>query len=140
MKLKVKRIHPEARLPVYGHPGDAGLDLFSVVDRDLAPGEVFAVPTGIQIAVPAGHVGLVWDKSGISLKGVHRLAGVIDAGYRGEVQVVLINLGAAPFALRQGMKIAQLLVQPVAVIEVIECEALDDTSRGQGGFGSTGLY
>ncbi|MGZ5515150.1 MAG: dUTP diphosphatase, partial [Candidatus Aminicenantales bacterium] len=133
MKLKVKRIHPEAKLPVYGHPGDAGLDLFSVVDRDLAPGEVLAVPTGIQMAVPAGHVGLVWDKSGISLKGVHRLAGVIDAGYRGEVQVVMINLGAAPFALKRGMKIAQLLVQPVAAVEVIECEALDDTSRGQGG-------
>ncbi len=140
MELKVKRIHPEARLPIYGHPGDAGLDLFSVVDRDLAPGEVFAAPTGIQIAVPAGHVGLVWDKSGISLKGVHRLAGVIDAGYRGEVQVVLINLGAAPFAVKKGMKIAQLLVQPVAALEIVEADSLDDTSRGQGGFGSTGLY
>jgi len=140
MELKVKRIHPEAKLPVYGHPGDAGLDLFSVVDHDLAPGEVLAVPTGIQIAVPAGHVGLVWDKSGISLKGVHRLAGVIDAGYRGEVQVVMINLGAAPLALRKGMKIAQLLVQPVAAVEVIEADSLDGTSRGQGGFGSTGLF
>jgi dUTP pyrophosphatase len=140
MELKVKRIHSEAKLPVYGHPGDAGLDLFSVVDRELAPGEVFAVPTGIQIAVPAGHVGLVWDKSGISLKAVHRLAGVVDAGYRGEVQVVLINLGASPFALRRGMKIAQLLVQPVAAVEVVEADSLDGTSRGQGGFGSTGLY
>jgi len=140
MMLKVKRIHPEARLPVYGHPGDAGLDLFSVVDRDLAPGEVFAVPTGIQIAIPPGHVGLVWDKSGISLKGVHRLAGVVDAGYRGEVQVVMINLGAAPFAVRKGMKIAQLLVQPVAAVGIIECETLDGTPRGEGGFGSTGLY
>jgi dUTP pyrophosphatase len=140
MELRVKRIHPEARLPVYGHPGDAGLDLFAVVDRDIAPGEVFAVPTGIQIAVPAGHVGLVWDKSGISLKGVHRLAGVIDAGYRGEVQVVLINLGAAPFAVRKGMKIAQLLVQPVPAVAVVESDSLDDTSRGQGGFGSTGLF
>ncbi len=140
MVLKVKRIHPEAKLPVYGHPGDAGLDLFAVEDRDLARGEVFAVPTGIQIAVPAGHVGLVWDKSGISLKGVHRLAGVIDAGYRGEVQVVLINLGAAPFAVRKGMKIAQLLVQAISAVEVLECESLDDTSRGEGGFGSTGLY
>ncbi len=140
MELRVKRIHPEARLPVYGHPGDAGLDLFSVVDRELAPGEVFAVPTGIQVAVPAGHVGLVWDKSGISLKSVHRLAGVVDSGYRGEVQVVLINLGAAPLAIKKGMKIAQLLVQPVAAVDVVECEALDDTSRGQGGFGSTGLY
>jgi dUTP pyrophosphatase len=140
MELRVKRIHPEAKLPVYGHPGDAGLDIFSVVDRDLAPGEVFAVPTGIQIAVPAGHAGLVWDKSGLSLKGVHRLAGVIDEGFRGEVQVVLINLGSAPFAVRKGMKIAQLLVQPVSAVRVIESDTLDDTARGQGGFGSTGLY
>ena len=140
MELRVKRIHPEAKLPVYGHSGDAGLDLFSVVDRELAPGEVFAVPTGIQVAVPAGHVGLVWDKSGISLKSVHRLAGVVDSGYRGEVQVVMINLGAVPFAVRKGMKIAQMLVQPVAAVSVIECEALDGTSRGEGGFGSTGLY
>ncbi len=140
MELKVKRIHPEAKLPAYAHPGDAGLDLYAVVDRDLAPGELFAVPTGIQIAVPAGHVGLVWDKSGISLQGVHRLAGVIDAGYRGEVQVVLINLGAAPFAVRKGAKIAQLLVQPITAVAVVEADRLDDTSRGQGGFGSTGLY
>ena len=140
MEIKVKRIHPEAKLPVYGHPGDAGLDLFAVADRDLAPGEVFAVPTGIQVAVPPGHVGLVWDKSGISLKGVHRLAGVIDAGYRGEIQVVMINLGGTPFAIRKGMKIAQMLVQPVTSVTVVESDALDDTSRGDGGFGSTGLY
>ena len=140
MELRVKRIHPEAKLPVYGHSGDAGLDLFSVVDRGLAPGEVFAVPTGIQVAVPAGHVGLVWDKSGISLKSVHRLAGVVDSGYRGEVQVVLINLGAASFAIKKGMKVAQMLVQSVAAVEVVESDSLDDTPRGQGGFGSTGLY
>jgi dUTP pyrophosphatase len=140
MDLKVKRIHPDAKLPVYGHPGDAGLDLFAVADRDLAPGEVFAVPTGIQVAVPPGHVGLVWGKSGISLARVHRLAGVIDAGYRGEVQVVMINLGGTPFAIKKGMKIAQMLVQPVTSVTVVESDALDDTSRGQGGFGSTGLY
>ena len=140
MELKVKRIHPEAKLPVYGHPGDAGLDLFAVFDHDLVPGEVFAVPTGVQIAVPAGHVGLVWDKSGISLKSVHRLAGVIDAGYRGEVQVVLINLGRSPFEIKTGMKIAQMLIQPVSSMEIFESESLDDTSRGEGGFGSTGLY
>jgi len=140
MELKVKRIHPEAKLPVYGHPGDAGLDLFAVVDRELEPGEVFAVPTGLQVAIPDGHVGLVWDKSGISLRGVHRLAGVVDSGYRGEIQVVMINLGPGAFALKKGMKIAQMLIQPVAAVEVIECEALDGTSRGQGGFGSTGLY
>jgi dUTP pyrophosphatase len=140
MELRVKRIHPEAKLPVYGHQGDAGLDLFSVVDRELVPGEVFAVPTGIQIAIPADHVGLVWDKSGISLQGVHRLAGVVDSGYRGEVQVVMINLSAVPFAVKKGMKIAQMLVQPVAAVSVVESGSLDGTSRGEGGFGSTGLY
>ena len=140
MELKVKRIHPEAKVPVYGHPGDAGMDLFSVVDHELAPGAVFAVPTGIQVAIPAGFVGLIWDKSGISLKGVHRLAGVVDAGYRGEVQVVMINLGREPFVVRKGMKIAQMLFQPVAGVRIVESDSLDDTSRGDGGFGSTGLY
>jgi dUTP pyrophosphatase len=140
MELKVKRIHPDSKVPVYGHPGDAGMDLFAVVDRTLAPGEVFAVPTGIQVAIPAGSVGLIWDKSGISLKGVHRLAGVVDAGYRGEVQVVMINLGKEPFTVKKGMKIAQMLIQPVTEVRIVESESLDDTSRGEGGFGSTGLY
>ncbi|MGD1010309.1 MAG: dUTP diphosphatase [Candidatus Aminicenantales bacterium] len=138
MELKIKRIHPDAKVPVYGHPGDAGMDLFAVVDRTLAPGEVFAVPTGIQVAIPAGSVGLIWDKSGISLRGVHRLAGVVDAGYRGEVQVVMINLGKEPFAVKKGMKIAQMLIQPVTGARIVESETLDDTSRGEGGFGSTG--
>ena len=102
MELKVKRIHPEAKLPVYGHPGDAGLDLFSCVDRDSRAGRGEGRPDGIQVAIPRGFVGLIWDKSGISLKGVHRLAGVVDAGYRGEVQVVMINLGREPFAIKNG--------------------------------------
>ena len=140
MELKVKRIHPDAKIPVYGHPGDAGMDLFAVVDRVLGPGDVFAVPTGIQVAIPSGFAGLIWDKSGISLKGVHRLAGVVDAGYRGEVQVVMINLGNEPFPIRKGMKIAQMLIQPVAAVAVIDSDTLDDTPRGEGGFGSTGLF
>ena len=140
MKLRVKKIHPEAKLPAYAHAGDAGFDLFSCVDYDLAAGEVKAIATGIQMAIPPGHVGLVWDKSGISLKGVHRLAGVVDAGYRGEVQVVLVNLGREPYAVKKGMKIAQMLIQPVQAVDVEEAPDLDDTTRGQGGFGSTGLY
>lgn len=140
MRLPVKKIHPEARLPVYQHRGDAGLDLFSVVDELIAPGEVKAVPTGIRMAIPEGYVGLVWDKSGISLQGVHRLAGVVDAGYRGEVRVVLANLGREPFAVRKGMKIAQMLIQPVQAVEIVEAEDLDETSRGEGGFGSTGRF
>ena len=140
MELKIKRIHDSAKLPSYGHKADAGLDLFSCVDCVLGPGEVKAVPTGIKVAIPLGFVGLVWDKSGISLKGVHRLAGVVDAGYRGEVRVVMVNLGDKPFGIELGMKIAQMLIQPVMEVTVVEAQELDDTSRGEGGFGSTGLY
>lgn len=140
MKLKVKRIHEDAKLPLYQHKGDAGLDVFSSIDCVLGKGEVKPIPTGIKVAVPEGHVGLIWDKSGISLKGVHRLAGVIDSGYRGEVRVVMVNLGDEPFVIEKGMKIAQLLIQPVVELEVIETEDLEETSRGEKGFGSTGKY
>jgi len=140
MELKVKRIHPDARLPLYQHQGDAGLDLFSAVDDVVKAGEVKPIPTGIKVAVPEGHVALVWDKSGISLKGIHRLAGVVDSGYRGEVRVVLANLGNEPFVIEKGMKIAQLLIQPVTRVEVVETENLEETSRGENGFGSTGKY
>jgi len=140
MKLKVKRIHEDAKLPLYQHKGDAGLDVFSSIDCVLGKGEVKPIPTGIKLAVPEGHVGLIWDKSGISLKGVHRLAGVIDSGYRGEVRVVMVNLGDEPFVIEKGMKIAQLLIQPVVELEVIETEDLEETSRGEKGFGSTGKY
>jgi dUTP pyrophosphatase len=139
MKLKVKRIHKEAKLPVYGLQGDAGMDLFSVEDIVLEKGKAIPVPTGIQVAVPGGHVGLIWDKSGISLKGVHRLAGVIDSGYRGEIKVVMINLGEEPFVINKGRKIAQMLIQPVLSVEIEETGDLGDTTRGDGGFGSTGL-
>ncbi len=140
MELKAKKIQPDAKLPRYGHKGDAGLDLFSSIGRVLEKGQVEAIPTGIRVAIPDGYVGLVWDKSGVSLKGVHRLAGVIDSGYRGEVKVVMVNLSDAPFVIDKGMKIAQMLVQPVTTVHVVEAEDLDDTSRGEGGFGSTGKY
>ncbi len=140
MKLRVKKIHPQAKLPAFSHPGDAGLDLFSVIDQVVGVGEVKPIPTGIKMAIPEGYVGLIWDKSGISLQGVHRLAGVVDAGYRGEVRVVVVNLGREPFAVKSGMKIAQMLIQPVQAVEVVETEELDETSRGEGGFGSTGRF
>jgi len=140
MELKVKKLNKEAKLPTYGHRGDAGLDIFSSVDDRLGVKEVKPISTGIKIAIPEGYVGLVWDKSGISLKGVHRLAGVIDSGYRGEVKVVMVNLGEKPFVVEKGMKIAQLLIQPVLEVSVMESEELDDTSRGENGFGSTGKY
>jgi dUTP pyrophosphatase len=140
MKLKVKRINREAKIPCWGHKGDAGLDLFSCQEYKLAPLESKAISTGIKVAIPEGYAGLVWDKSGISLKSVHRLAGVIDSGYRGEVKVVLINLGEKPFFIEKGMKVAQMLIQPVVEGEVVEVNSLDETPRGEGGFGSTGKY
>jgi dUTP pyrophosphatase len=140
VKLKVQKINPEARLPLYQHSGDAGLDLFSVVEDVLSPGEVKPIPTGIKMAIPEGFVGLIWDKSGLSLQGVHRLAGVVDAGYRGEVKVVMINLGKESLSIKPGMKIAQMLIQPVVTVEVVESGELDDTARGEGGFGSTGRF
>jgi len=140
MELKVKRIHESAKLPSYGHKGDAGLDLYSSVNCVLIRGEVKAIATGIQVEIPAGYVGLVWDKSGISLNGVHRLAGVIDAGYRGEVKVVMANLGNKDFSVESGMKIAQLLIQPIVEVNVVNADELEETSRGEKGFGSTGKF
>jgi len=140
MKLKVKRINKDSKLPFYGHKGDAGLDLFSSIDTVLRKNSAVSVSTGIKIAIPEGYVGLIWDKSGVSLKGVHKLAGVIDSGYRGEVKVVMMNLGEKSLTVEKGMKIAQLLIQPVAEVEVVETEELDETCRGERGFGSTGRY
>jgi dUTP pyrophosphatase len=140
MELKVKRIVEGAKLPSYHHQGDAGLDIFSAVDCVLEAGTAMAVPTGIKVAIPEGYAGLIWDKSGISLKGVHKLAGVVDSGYRGEVKVVLVNLGREPFRIEKGMKIAQLLIQPVIEVQVVETDELGETSRGEEGFGSTGKY
>lgn len=140
MELKVRRIHKDAKLPSYGHVGDAGLDLFSVMECVLKGGEARAISTGIQVAIPEGYVGLIWDKSGISLKNIHRLAGVVDSGYRGEIKVVLANLNTEAFSVEKGMKIAQMLIQPIVRVKVVDCEVLDDTSRGQNGFGSTGKY
>lgn len=140
MEMIVKRVHKDAKLPRYGHMGDAGLDLFSVIDCVLKGGEARAISTGIQVAIPEGYVGLIWDKSGISLQNIHRLAGVVDSGYRGEVKVVMTNLSAEAFRIEKGMKIAQMLIQPVMKVKVVESEELDDTSRGENGFGSTGKY
>jgi dUTP pyrophosphatase len=142
MKFRVKRIRAGAKVPVYQHPGDAGMDLFAAEEVRLGPGEFKAVPTGIKMAIPKGHVGLIWDKSGISLQGVHRLAGVVDAGYRGEVKVVMINLGPEPYVFKRGQKVAQMLIQPVRAVEIVDVgeDDLDETARGAGGFGSTGHF
>ena len=141
MNLQVKKLHPDAIVPSFAHPGDAGMDLYSVEDMVLAPGERRSVPTGIAIALPDGYVSLVWDKSGPSHKfGVKTLGGVLDSGYRGEYLIGLVNLGQETFEIRKGQKIAQLLIQKVERPDIEEVDELSDTSRGTGGFGSTGVH
>lgn len=139
--LQVQRLHPEAVLPTYAHDGDAGLDLASVEEVVLKAGERAAVPTGLAMAIPAGWVGLVHPRSGLARRHgvtVTNAPGTIDAGYRGEVQVLLVNLGSEEVVLAAGERIAQLVLQRVGHAEVAEVDQLDDTSRGSGGFGSTG--
>jgi dUTP pyrophosphatase len=139
--LEVRRLDPEVPLPSYAHTGDAGLDLAAAGDVELAPGARTAVPTGIAVAIPTGWVGLVHPRSGLARRHgvtVTNAPGTIDAGYRGEVQVLLVNLGDEPVVLRRGDRIAQLLLQRVGTARVVEVDELDDTSRGAGGFGSTG--
>ncbi len=139
MNIRIKRINPEAKLPEYAHKGDAGMDLFSVIDTKIKPKHRLAVPTGIEMEIPKGYVGLVWDKSGISLKeGIKTMAGVIDSSYRGEIKIVVINLGSKVFSITRGMKIAQMLIQPIITAKIKEAGNLAESKRGRKGFGSTG--
>jgi dUTP pyrophosphatase len=139
MKVKIKKLNPEAKIPSYAHPGDAGMDVFALEDIVLKPGEPNRIRTGISLEIPVGYVGLVWDKSGLSTgHGLKTLAGVVDAGYRGELQIGLINLLTESYELKKHDKIAQMLIQSVEQPEVEEVSELSETSRGEGGFGSTG--
>ena len=134
----VKRVSPGARVPTRAHQTDAGLDLYAAEGAAVAPGTVTLVPTGIAVAIPEGFVGLVWPRSGLACKGgVSVEAGVIDAGYRGEVKVALSVVGEDPHLIQPGDKIAQLLVQPVSTCEPIQVDELPDADRGERGFGST---
>jgi len=138
----ITRLDPDLPLPSYGHPGDAGLDLHAREDATLAPGERALVPTGIAIALPAGYAAFVHPRSGLALRsgvGVVNGPGTVDAGYRGEISVILINLDPSePVVIRRGDRIAQLVVQPVSHATLVEVEQLPGSHRGEGGFGSTG--
>lgn len=143
MRLKVTRLNPDARLPRYMSEAAAGLDLSACIKAPLtiAPSERVLVPTGLSIQLPPGHEGQVRPRSGLAVKnGVTLLntPGTIDADYRGEVRVLVINLGHDPFTVEPGMRIAQLVVAPVTRVEVEEVEELEQSERGAGGFGSTG--
>jgi dUTP pyrophosphatase len=142
LRIKIKRIHPDAVLPAYAHgpEEDAGLDLRSVQSVTLLPGLPHAVPTGLQLEIPPGFEGQVRPRSGLALKHaitVPNAPGTIDPGYRGEVKVILLNLGNNPFPIAVGDRIAQLVVARYEAVEWEETQ-LSDSVRGQGGFGSSG--
>lgn len=138
--IEVERLSDSAKLPTRAHATDAGLDLYSDRDLILHPGERLLIETGIRMAIPKGFVGLIWDKSGVSSHGVKTLGGVIDASFRGEIKVGLINLSRDIYQINRGQKIAQILIQKVALPKVRETKLSIDTERGQCSYGSTGLF
>ena len=142
MELAFRKLNDEARLPTRAHQGDAGLDLYAVESARLEPGERATVGTGIAVEIPAGHAGLVLPRSGLAVR--HGIAlvnapGLIDAGYRGEIRVLLLNTDRTEaFEIEPGDRIAQLLITPLAEVEPVEARELAETLRGEGGFGSSG--
>lgn len=139
--IKILKLHPAAITPRYEHPGDAGLDLFAVAEEEIPPGESRLIPTGIAIELPLGTEAQIRPRSGLALKHsitVLNTPGTIDAGYRGEIKVILINHGREAFAVVKNMKIAQMVIAPVIYATLQEGE-LTSTSRGERGFGSSGL-
>ena len=143
MRLPIKRLDPSVPLPRYARPDDAGLDLYAAETAVLKPGERALVPTGLAIAIPRGYAGLVMPRSGLALRhGVTVLnaPGLIDAGYRGELKVLLINHDeTTTVTLARGERIAQLVISPVTTAELVEVDELPSSERGEGGFGSTGV-
>jgi dUTP pyrophosphatase len=142
--LRVTKLRADAVLPSRAHDGDAGLDLTACETVTIGAGERATVGTGLAVEIPEGHAGLVTPRSGLALRhglSIVNAPGVIDAGYRGEVRVVLLNTDPEqPFTVEPGMRIAQLLVVPALVVDVVEVGDLTETLRGESGFGSSGLH
>jgi dUTP pyrophosphatase len=146
--LKVRRLDPRATLPRYQTAGSAGMDLAACLERDdatlvIEPGRIRTVPTRLSMAIPAGYEAQVRPRSGLATKSgvtLPNAPGTIDSDYRGEVLVPLINLGSEAFTVTHGMRVAQLVIAPVAQVTIEETTELDATARGEGGFGSTGRH
>jgi dUTP pyrophosphatase len=136
--LPVRRLDPAAILPTRAHADDAGLDLYALEDAVVEPGAGLLLRTGVAVAVPVGHVGLVCDRSSLARRGLKTAGGVIDAGYRGELGVLVWNLSREAQHVKKGERCAQMLVIPIATPAPVDSADLGDTSRGSGGFGSTG--
>lgn len=141
MEIKIKKLHPSAKLPHYAHPGDVGLDLFALEGQTIEPGQRAFFNVGFALEFPNGYAAIVKDKSSLpKIAGLHCLGGVFDAGYRGEYNVLLVNLGTEPYTVEAGQKIAQLVIIPVAIADLVEVTELSESERGTGSFGSTGKF
>jgi dUTP pyrophosphatase len=140
MKLKIKKLHTDAKVPTYAHPGDAGMDFYTRERVVIEPGQAGTLPTGIAMEIPDGYVGLVWEKSGLAFRhGIQMLGGVIDASFRGEITMRAYNSSDKTYTFEKGDKTSQMLIQPVHQVSFEEVEELSDTSRGEGREGSTGV-
>lgn len=140
MKLKFERLSPTAKLPKKAYKDDAGIDLFSDSKYTIKSSERVIIKTGIKIAIPEGFAGLIWDKGGVAKDGIHTIAGVIDSGFRGELAVILVNLSDKIYNISSGQKVAQLLIQKIESLEIIEEEIDDKTDRSKGRFGSSKMF
>jgi dUTP pyrophosphatase len=139
MKMRFKKLHPEAKAPTYAHATDAGMDLYTIEDFTIEPGGHYNASTGISLLLPDGYVGLIWDKGGIGMqRHIKTIGGVFDTGYQGDYTIGLVNLGQETQVFKKGDKIAQILIQAVEHPELIEVEEFEATARGEGRFGSTG--
>jgi dUTP pyrophosphatase len=138
MKVKIKKLKEEAKLPSYAHEGDVGMDMYAMETVTIAPMEHYRFWHGFALEFPIGYAGIVKDKSSISKAGLHQMGGVFDAGYRGEYNTHLVNLSDKPYTVEEGDKVSQLLILPVAIGELEVVDNLGDSERGEGMFGSTG--
>ncbi len=136
--IRIQKLHDDVKVPAYAHPGDAGMDLYSRELRTLEQGEPHLFKLGFKLELPPGYVAFIKDKSGLALKGIHTMGGVIEHTYRGEYGVILNNVTSREFKVEPGDKIAQLVILPVATATLEAADALSETARGEGGFGSTG--
>ncbi len=136
--FKVKKLSADATLPSKDNSSDAGIDFYTNESYTLQPGERHMFSTGISVEFSEGYVALFWDRSGLGSKGIHRLAGVIDSGYRGEWKVILLNTTDEPYEIKKGDKIVQCILQKFEPVKVSEVKELSDSMRGKKGFGSSG--
>jgi dUTP pyrophosphatase len=139
VRLKIQKLDAGLPTPSYGYKGDAAFDMFAKEEVTLKSGERQAIPTGLALEIPEGYVGLIWDKSGIGIKeGIKTLGGVVDATYRGEIMVGMVNLSDKEYTFERGHKVAQMIIQKKEDVQIDIVDALCESERGIDGFGSTG--